>query len=72
MPQKNAEALQRAIVRADMRIACLQATSRLHAVIGRSRDHIDDQLRSAEQYAKRLHEMRALLAVSATRRRMAS
>jgi hypothetical protein len=69
MPQINAEALQRAIVRADMRVARLRIASRLRAALGRSRDRADDQLQSAERHAKRLHDMRTLLAFSGRRRR---
>ena len=72
MPHKNAEALHRAIVRADMRVARLRIASRLRAALGRPRDHVDDQLRSAELYAKRLHDMRAMLVVSDARRRAAA
>jgi hypothetical protein len=69
MPQSTAEALHRAIVRADMRVARLRIVSRLRAALDRSRDRADDQLQSAERNAKRLHDMRTLLAFGGRRRR---
>ena len=71
MPQnKDAEALQRATVRADMAVARLKVAARLRAALGRRGGRVEeDRLRSAELHARRLHEARNLLAVSGLRRR---
>jgi hypothetical protein len=72
MVQQNAEALHRAIVRADMRVVRLKVASRLRAAVNRSRDRVDDQLRHAELEAQRLHDTWTMLAVSGPRRRVTS
>jgi hypothetical protein len=61
--QRISEALDRAIARADLRVACLRGTLRLWAALGRSQDGPGHLLREAERRAERLRHARALLAV---------
>jgi hypothetical protein len=64
MPQGNLEALERAIVRADLAVACLKGTLRLRAALGRSQDRAGRLLREAERRAERLRHARVLLAAA--------
>jgi hypothetical protein len=63
MPQRIPEALDRAIARADLRVACLRGTLRLWAALGQSQDRAGHLLREAERRAERLRHARMLLAV---------
>ena len=72
MVQRNAEALDRAIVRADLAVAWLKGTERLRAALGRSQGRAGGPLRDAEQRARRLQDLRTLLAVSRDCRRPTS
>jgi hypothetical protein len=65
MPQqRNPDALDRAIVRADLKVACLRGTLRLWAALGRSQDRAGRLLREAERRAERLRHARVLLAAA--------
>jgi hypothetical protein len=72
MPQRIPEALDRAIVRADLKVACLRGTLRLRAALGRSQDRAGRRLREAERRAERLRHARALLFTTRRPRRMAA
>ena len=72
MLQGNLEALEHAIARADLTVACLKGTLRLCAALGRSRDRAGQRLREAERRAERLRHARQLLAVGRGRRRAAA
>ena len=71
MLQQNPDALDRAIVRADLAVAWLRGTERLRAALSRSPSQIDDSLRDAELRARHLQDLRALLTVSRGPRRVA-
>jgi hypothetical protein len=73
MPQRrNREALERAIARADLTVACLRGALRLWAALGRPRDRAGNRLREAERRAEYLRHARAMLAVGRGRRRAAA
>ena len=73
MPQQRIpNALDRAIVRADLKVACLRGTLRLWAALGQSQDRAGHLLREAEGRAERLRHARAMLAVGRARRRAAA
>ena len=72
MLQQNADALDRAIVRADLAVAWLRGTETLRAALSRSPSQIDNSLRDAELRARRLQDLRALLTVSRSPRRVTS
>jgi hypothetical protein len=72
MPQRNLEPLDRAIVRADLTVACLRGTLRLWMALGRPQDRAGHLLREAERRAERLRYARAMLAVGRARRRAAA
>jgi hypothetical protein len=64
MPQeRNPEALERAIARADLTVACLRGALRLWAALGRSQDRVGRLLQEAERRAERLRHARLALAV---------
>jgi hypothetical protein len=65
MPQRrNPEALDRAIARAELMVACLKGARRLRAALGRPTDHADRRLREAERRAEHLRHARVLLAAA--------
>jgi hypothetical protein len=64
MPQRNPEALDRAIARAELMVACLRGMLRLRAALGRSQDRADRRLREAERRAEHLRHARVLLAAA--------
>jgi hypothetical protein len=65
MPQeRNPEALERAIARADLTVACLRGTLRLWAALGWPEDRAGRLLREAERRAERLRHARVLLATA--------
>ena len=70
MVQQNADALGRAIVRAELAVAWMRGTEKLRATLGRSTDRACDPMRDAELRARRLQDLRALLAVSQRPRRV--
>jgi hypothetical protein len=73
MPQpRNPEALDRAIARADLTVACLKGTLRVWAALGRSQGRAGHLLREAERRTERLRHARAMLAVGRGRRRVAA
>ena len=73
MPQQPIpDALDRAIVRADLKVACLRGTLRLWAALGQSQDRAGHLLREAEGRAERLRHARAMLALGQGRRRAAA
>ena len=64
MLQGNLEALEHAIARADLTVACLKGTLRLWVALGQSQDRADHLLREAERRAECLRHARALLAAA--------
>ena len=72
MPQRKTEALDHAIARADLAVACLKGTLRLRALLGRPQDHAGRLLRQAERRAEHLRHARALRAVGQGWRRVAA
>jgi hypothetical protein len=73
MPQqRNPEALDRAIVRADLTVARLKGTLRFWAALGWAQDRADHLLREAELRAEQLRHARALLTVGRDQRRTAA
>jgi hypothetical protein len=68
MPQQNLEALDHAIARADLTVACLKSALRLRAVLGRFPDRADQLVQEAERRAEHLRHARMLLTVSRDRR----
>ena len=70
MVQQNADALDRAIARAELAVVWLRGTEKLRATLGWSTERGCDPVRDAELRARRLQDLRALLAVSQGRRRV--
>ena len=73
MPQQRiSDALDRAIARADLKVACLRGTLRLWAALGRSQDRAGHLLREAERRAEHLRRARELFAAARHPRRVAA
>ena len=72
MPERNPEALGRAVARAELTVACLRGTLRLRAALGWREDRAGRLLREAERRAEHLRHARALLFTTRRPRRMAA
>ena len=70
--QETPEAIDRAIVRAEITVARLKGTLRFLAAVGLSQDNARKRLQAAEQHVEALHSARAILLATRARGRRAS